>query len=273
MTERSTVRILLDCNAFVSLRQDKATKSTLTSLIKQGFVEIIGSCTFLEELSGIARGNPILYSEMLSEYIELTNTKILNYANLLVQIEGEKRTECDYGSCFLSDTDADSLLKLLNNPNEAVDAFNQVYSMKNSFKLDMDRTSQEVLATLRTHYSTNTEIIEGYRLWFRNIKSNANDFFKGIFNTTHSVPYDRFPHVASFLEFSLTRIYERFSLGIPAQPSDLHDRAHFVDATVTDYLITDDNKFFNTCARVPNKQCDLLRFKDFAKALNYWHAA
>lgn len=267
------MKIILDSNAFVSLRQSTDARAKLTTLIKRGFIEVIGSCTFLEELSGIARGNPILYSEMLGEYLELTNKKILNYANLLIQIEGEKHTECDFDSCLLSDTETNSLLNLLNNPNEAVDAFDQIYSMKNSFKLDMDRTSQEVLATLKTKYSTNSEIIEGYRLWFRNIDNNADDFFKNIFQISDSVSCNHFPHVASFLLFSLTRIYENFSLGIQTRPSDLHDRAHFVDATVADYLITDDKKFFNTCARVPHKQCDLLRFKDFVKALNYWHAA
>jgi hypothetical protein len=273
MPERGIMRVIFDSNAFVNLRFDKATKSTLTSLIKNGLVEVVGSCTFLEELSGIARGNPILYSEMFNEYIDLTNRKILNYANLLVQTEGEKYIDCSYDSSLLNEADTDLLLKLLNDPNEAVDAFNEIYSMKNSFKLDMEQTSQQVLAELRTHYSTNNEIIEGYRFWFRNIEKNANDFFIGIFNKTGSVKYNQLSHVSSYLEFSLVRIYERFSLGIPTKPSDLHDRAHFVDATVTDYLITDDKIFFDTCARVPHKQCDLLRFKDFINVLNYWHAA
>lgn len=135
----------------------------------------------------------------------------------------------------------------------------------------MDEASKDVLSNPYFANKSNKEIIKGYKEWFKNFEMVAQDCFVDIFKVQTDISYETLPHVAAFLGYTLTRIYENFSLGLLHRGNDSYDRACFVDAVAVDYLITNDESFIRSCLRVPCRSFDVIRIDELASLVKRCH--
>ncbi|HZX13474.1 MAG TPA: hypothetical protein VFF49_03655 [Thermodesulfobacteriota bacterium] len=269
------MRILFDNNAFAYLSQEPQRVGLLNhlkELVDCRKVEVVGSCTMLEELAGLSKSDFTRYLNSVSLYEELTNGKILKPWNELVRQEGEQLRPVLYENSIFDKSTVQKLFSLFKDRSQPISIFNEAYTQRQSYKKDMDEASQDVLSDPCLINKPNKAIIEGYKDWSTNFDRNAQDFFVDLFKVKANISYKELPHIAAFLGYILTRIYECSSLGLANRDTDLYDRAHFTDAAVVDILVTNDEVFIRTCLRVSYRSFDVIRTDDLASLIERWHA-
>ncbi len=268
------MKILFDNNAFAYLQEPQRVSLLyhLKELVDCGKVEVVGSCSMLEELAGLSKSDFTSYLNSVSLYEELTNCKILKPWNKLVRLEGEQLRPVFYENSIFDKSTVQKLFYLLKDRNQPISVFNNAYTQRQSYKNDMDEASQDVLSDSFFINKPNKAIIVDYVDWFKNFDRNAQEFFVDLFKVETNLSYKELPHVTAFLGYVLTRIYEHFSLGLADRDTDLYDRAHFIDAAVVDILVTNDEAFIRTCLRVPYRLFDIIRIDELASLLNRCHS-
>ncbi len=265
------MKILFDNNAFAYLSQEPQRVNLLNrlkELVDCGKVEVIGSSTMLNELAGLSKSNFTLYLNNLSLYEELTNGKILKPWNELVRLEGEQLRPVLYENSIFDKSTAQNLFSPLKDRSQPISIFNNVYIQRQSYKQGMDDASQDVLSDPCLISKPPKVIIKNYKDWFKDFDSNAQGFFVDLFKVGANMYYKELPHVSAFLGYTLTRIYEHFSLGLSHDSNDLYDRAYFVDAVAVVFLVTNDESFIRTCLRVPYRSCNVIRINDLSLMIN-----
>lgn len=263
------MRILFDNNSLAYLMQQPRRAwflAQLKELVDCGKVEVIGSFTLLEELTGLAKSHSAVYLTTLFQYQQLTKHKIVRPWNELLKMEVELHRPMSLRNSILDMDRAKKLFNRLSNPCEATSAFDLIYAQRKSYKRMMDASFSRTISDLANAHRR--EIMNYGRDWFENFDNIAQDWFVDLFNVRGTVRYIQLPHVAAFLSYTLTRIYERFSSCLPDRDTDLHDRAHFTDAVVADTLVTNDQAFIRTCLRVPHKPFRVTKLDDLILQLD-----
>jgi hypothetical protein len=150
--------------------------------------------------------------------------------------------------------------------------FEDVTSAKNEYGHNMQETYLELLLEIN-NIDPNTDprqFRQLFKKWYTNFDNVAQRWFEGICKHAGVTPTWRFgdlPHVSSFLNYLLTKIYERFVHCIPDRPNDLYDRGYAVDASVVDILVTNDGAFTRTCLRMPKRAFEVLNLDDLSRTL------
>lgn len=264
------MRILFDNNAFAYLSQESQRTDLfnhLKELVDCSKIEIVGSCSMLEELTGLAKVDFALYQKTLSQYEELTKVKILRAWNELIFQEVTQLEPVLLENSFFDKRTAQRLFNLMKSMKHTVSISNNVYMQCQSYKQGMEEAGLIVLSNPLLINKHRKVIIKDYKDWFKNFDNNAQDWFIEIFKVRANISYKQLPHVRAFFNYVLTRIYERFSLRLPDRSTDFYDRAHFVDAVVVDILVTNDEAFIRTCSRVPYRSFDVVRINELASRI------
>jgi hypothetical protein len=84
------MKLLFDNNAFASISQQPEWDplyALLEESVNGGTVKVIGCCTLLEELTGLAYADYNLYVHTLFRYESLTKRQVVNNWNQLVKSE------------------------------------------------------------------------------------------------------------------------------------------------------------------------------------------
>jgi len=265
------MKILFDNNAFAYLSQRLENRSLITFLNKlttSSKIEIIGSCTLLQELSGLSHSNYQLYQATLADYRQLTVGRILRPHNDILIDEGEQLKPVTFEKSLLNAEQVRNLFDNLLDPINAKDIFEEVGSIKTKYSVNMEDATADILNLPELRTATASDISKGYKHWFESFPAELQTYFSKLFNINIEYNVNSLPHVSMFLGYALTRIYERFTFGKKNTGNDLLDRAHFTDASVVDIIVTNDNAFINTSLRVPNRTFDILRLDEFEIFVN-----
>ncbi|MEK9138148.1 MAG: hypothetical protein AAB393_13565, partial [Bacteroidota bacterium] len=134
------MKILFDNNGFAYLSQQPEFTGCLVKLkelSRDSRVEIIGCCTLLQELSGLAHGlaqsKVQLYLATLSHYREVTQGRILRLSNDIVIEEGEQLKPLSFAESLLDETSVRNLFESLSDPSMAQELFGEVGSLKGKY--------------------------------------------------------------------------------------------------------------------------------------------
>lgn len=256
------MKILFDTNAFsylVQMPQFGIELTRLKELTKVNSLKVLGSITFFEEYTGFVQHDLESYHKMLSNYHELTAGKILYPWNYLMIMEIENRGPLSYEESLLDVKSAEEIFILLQNPKEAKSIFDEIYKKRKKYKIDMGETAQNILDDPLFINEHRKEIMRAYKTWFEHFDEIAQEWFELIFKPKEKILYKLLPYVRSFMNYLLTRVYERLSLCIPDRASDYGDRAYFTEAAAVDLLVTNDNAFARICSRVPFKSFQVFK--------------
>lgn len=261
------MKILFDNNGFANLVQQPQyaiNLQKLKQLVERRKITVVGCCTMLQELSGLAKIDTQPYLETLSEYEQLIHGQLLRLSNELVIAEGEQLKPIDFQSSLIKEESVQSVLSNLKDPSKADSVFLEASSLKENYAQIMENTQQAVLSELSLVNEPSNSVIAGYKDWFRSFDANIQDWFVHMFNVKSDFSVDQLQHVSAFLGYALTRIYERNTLNIKDRDNDLFDRAYFTDATVVDILVTNDGAFSRTAMRVPNRTFEVIKLDELA---------
>lgn len=270
------MKVIFDNNAFAYLAQSPERQDTLMKLkrlAKQSKLQILGTCTLLRELSGLALSNVEMYLTTLSHYEELINQKILIPAIEALVIEAHELRPLHYEQSLLDKERVDNFLFNLRDPSLARELFGETASLKTKYGESLEGAVRELLDLPELQNATASDVRIGYREWFQQFPSNLQDWFVHHFNVTAKCSAADLPHVSAYLGYALTRIHERFTFGKKNRPNDLLDREHFTDAAVVDTLVTNDAPFTRTALLVPNRTFEVMNIEEFAEFVNRLAAA
>jgi len=295
----SQMRIIFDNNgfaAFVQQPQHSRSLQQLKELVHNGRIEVIGTSTLLQELSGLASSQPELYLHTLSQYKELTKGKILRHAHDLVIQEGESCRPVPFEFSLLTHAQVENLFSHLFDPQTAQLLFGESASLKGGYAQTMEQARNAILSEPILQGKSFKEIASGYQDWFQHFDEYVQNWFTDLFDSGNPrktwlviflykvkrlirrvikgpCEVRNLPHAYAFLGYAFTRVYERFNLNKKDQDNDLFDRAHFTDAAVADTLVTNDGSFIRTALRVPNRNCQVLTLDELIGLINKWHGA
>jgi len=269
------MRLVFDNSAFADLAQKPEFLDSLTRLKRlstDSRIEVIGSCTLLQELSGLARSDARMYLATLAEYEELIRGKILKASRDILIEEGENLKPLPFEKSLLDERSVENFLDNLHDPSLAQELFGEVGSLKHKYGETTEGATVKLLALPEMINATSKEIAKGYKEWFEDFPKNIQGWFEDLFELTSAFNVSDLPHVAAFLGYSLTRYYERMTFGKKHTPNDLFDRYHFTDAVVVDILVTNDGPFITTAMRIPNKSVDIMNLADLCQLIDQMHA-
>ena len=261
------MKIIFDNNGFANLVQQpefSQTLSTLKELSTASRITVVGSCTLLRELSGLALSNIPKYEQTLSNYKELIKGQILMPANDIVAQEGKQLKPFFFEDSLLDQQSVENLLDNLHDPHLAHALFGEVGSLKQKYGTSTEEAVRKLYELPEFQGASKRDVAKGYSNWFQDLPKNKQNWFVDLFDI--KVPYEvsNLPHVSTYLDYALTRTYERFTFGKKNVGNDLLDREHFTDAAVVDSLITNDGAFIQTALRAPNRRFDVMTLKDFS---------
>jgi len=255
------MKILFDNNGFANLVQQSQYAihlHNLKQLVEKEKVTVIGCCTMLQELAGLARTNPQLYLETLSEYEQITQGQILRPSNQLLIQEGDHLEPLGFQVSLLDKEFVTNILNNMKVPSNAEGIFSEVEGLKKDYGKIMETTRLEVLLTPNLVNEALCSIVGGYKDWFKHFHIIVQRWFIDMFKVESYFPVGQLPHVSALLGYVLTRIYESNVLNIKDRDNDFFDRAYFTDAAVADILITNDKAFARTALRVPSREFEVL---------------
>jgi len=269
------MKILFDNNGFACLAQQPDLAESLAKLkyfSRTSGVEVVGSCTLLQELSGLAHGladgKVQLYATTLLHYREVTQGRILRLTNDVLVEEGEQLKPLSFDDCLLDEKTVQKLFQGLSEPTMAETIFSEVGSFKANYGKTMEKNTSEILNLPEFQCASPKDVVKGYQEWFGNFDSNIQDWFVHLFEVENSFDVRYLPHVSALLGYALTRIYERFTFGKKNRDNDLLDRSYFVDAAVVDLLVTNDGQFTQTALRVPNRRFEIINTKELCALID-----
>jgi len=270
------MRILFDNNAFAYLTQqpewgDHLKK--LKGLVVDQRLHVIGCCTLLQELAGLAASNERLYLHTLSHYEELIHGQVLQLANDLVIIEGEQLQPVALDKSLLEPEAVKNLFDALRDPGQANLAFGEVKEKRDNYSISMSDAWKSLLSDPHFAGQAPRSISKGYQKWFNDFHDVIQDWFIHLFDVKTDFAVAQLPLVSALLGYTLTRIYEARVLNIKDRANDLFDRAYYTDAAVVDILVTNDGKFNRTSLRVRNRTFDVLKLEEFASLIEQRHFA
>lgn len=261
------MKILFDNNGFANLVQQSERAihlHKLKQLVKKRKATVLGCCTMLEELAGLAKINTQLYLETLSEYGQVTQGQILRPCNQLLIREGEHLESLGFQASLLDEEFATNILNNMKVPNNAEGIFSEAEGLKKDYGKIMETTRLEVLLTPSLINEPLSSIVADYKDWFKHFHIIIQRWFIDMFKVKSDFPVGQLPHVSAFLGYVLTRIYESNVLNTKDRDNDLFDRAYFTDAAVADILITNDRAFARTALRVPNREFEVLKIDELS---------
>jgi hypothetical protein len=268
-----TITILFDINGFADLVQQPAGLvhlHKLKQLVKNEKLTVVGCCTMLRELAGLAKTNTQLYLDTLSEYAQVTLGQILKPSNELTIAEGQQLKPITFQTSLLDKASARNILDNLRVPSNADAISSEALGQKQGYGLTMETARQEVLSTDFINEPLSS-ILAGYKDWFKHFDVIIQRWFVDMFKVKSDFPVAQLPHVSAFLGYLLTRIYESTVLNIKNRDNDLFDRAYFTDAAVVDILITNDISFGRTALRIPNRTLEVLKLNELASLIDKWN--
>jgi hypothetical protein len=268
------MNILFDNNGFANLVQQSGgaiNLQKLKQLVKKRKITVVGCCTMLQELAGLAKINTHLYLDTLSEYEQVTLGQILRPSNELLIAEGKQLKPIKFQASLLDKESARNILNNLKGPSNADAIFSEAEGLKQGYGLTMETTRQGVLSTPSLINEPPSSIVAGYKDWFKHFHVIIQRWFVDMFKVKSDFPVGQLPHVSAFLGYLLTRIYESNVLNIKDRDNDLFDRAYFTDAAVVDILITNDIAFGRTALRVPNRKFEVLKLDELAFLIDKWN--
>lgn len=140
------MKILFDNNGFANLVQQSAgaiNLNKLKQLVTKGTLTVVGCCTMLQELAGLAKINTQLYLDTLSEYAQVTQGRILRPSNELVIAEGQLLKPIDLQASLLDKESAKNILNNLKVPSNADAIFSKAKGLKQGYGLTMETTCLE----------------------------------------------------------------------------------------------------------------------------------
>lgn len=270
----SVMKLVFDNNAFADLAQKPEFLDSLTKLKRlstDSRIEVVGSCTLLQELSGLARSNSRMYLATLAHYVALIRGRILKASRDILIEEGENLKPLPFEESLLDRTSVENFLDNLHDPSLAQELFGEVGSLKHKYGETTEGAVAKLLALPEMMNANPKEIAKGYKEWFQDFPENNQKWFEDLFDLTSAFNVANLPHVAAFLGYSLTRYYERMTLGKKNTPNDLFDRYHFADAVVVDTLVTNDGSFSKTAMRIPNRSVDIMNLADLCQLIDQMH--
>ena len=198
----ATMKVLFDNNAFATLVQQPEVShdfQRLKELIRQNKVAVVGSCTLLHELAGLARVNTEMYLRTLSAYSDVIQGTLLRFTNDLVISEGEQLKPSGYDSSLLSKDEVQYLLQNLKNPNNARDVFLEASRFKAGFA-DKHRGWMPVYRFWLLPgiaRATPETVAVGYQDWFKRFDAHIQDWYLHLFQPKIDFPARQLPHVIS----------------------------------------------------------------------------
>lgn len=261
------MKILFDNNGFANLVQQSQHAThlhKLKNLVGRRKVTVVGCCTMLQELAGLAKTNSQLYLDTLSEYEQLAKGQILRPANELFIHEGQHLEPFDLQASLLDTQSATTILNNMKIPSSADGIFCEAKALKKNHGKKMEATRIEVLSTPALIKEPHCSVVAGYRDWFNHFPIVVQSWFVDMFKVKSDFPVGKLPHVSAFLGYALTRIYESNVLNIKDRDNDLFDRSYFTDTAVVDILVTNDRAFARTALRVPNREFEVLKTDELA---------
>jgi len=268
------MRVVFDNNGFAVLSQQAQfghCLKKLKELTEASRIEVVDSCTLLQELAGLANSNPALYLKTIADYKQLTNRVILKHAHHLAIQEGESCKPVHFEDSLLGKTEVENLFDNLNDPLTAQSLFGETASLKGGYAQTMEQARNGILSHPSVAGKSPKDIASGYQDWFQHFDEYVQNWFMDLFGARGQCDVKSLPHVYAFLGYALTRVYERFTLNKKDRDNDLFDRAYFTDAAVADILVTNDSSFTRTALRVPNRMCEVLKIDELIKLIDKWH--
>jgi len=271
------LKVLFDNNAFAYLAQQLKYVNTLNKLkklVKNERLEVVGSVTLLQELSGLADSNSSLYLQTLLEYEKITNGKILQLSNELLEKEGKELRPLFYKQSLMAKKETHNLFSNLKNPSVANSLFFfETQTLKGDYSQIMENAFRSLLNQPVFINETQKSIRNGYKDWFDNFDTTAQNWFTHMFDVKNDFLVKKLPHVSAFLGYGITRIYERLVQGIKDRDNDFFDRDYFIDASVVDILVTNDERFLQTAKQVPNKRFKVMKLEELISLVDKRYTA
>jgi len=178
------MRIIFDNNAFAYLAQRREWVDTLIKLkhlSKESQIQVIGTCTLLRELSGLALSDVEMYLTTLSQYQELVSGKILMPALDALVKEGQELRPLSFEGSLLDEEKVENFLYNLRDPSLAHELFGETGSLKAEYHSSMERAVQKMFALPEFHAANAFEIGMGYKEWFQRFPSSLQDWFVHLF--------------------------------------------------------------------------------------------
>lgn len=261
------MKILFDNNGFASLVQQSQRSihlHKLKQLAEKRKVTVVGCCTMLQELPGLAKTNSPQYLQTLSEYDQLAQERILRPHNQLLIQEGEHLEPIGFQDSLLDKESATNILKNMKTPGNADGICSEAKSLKKDYGEKMEAKRREVLSTPNLFKGPRSSIVASFKEWFTHFPTIMQSWFVDMFTVKAAFPVGQLPHVSAFLGYALTRIYESNVLNIKDRDNDFFDRAYFTDASVVDIFVTNDKLFTRTALRVPNRRFEVLNTDELA---------
>lgn len=246
--------------------------SKLNDLVRNSNLEIIGCCTFLYELSGLA-DNDEIYTDIINKYEELTNNRILIDSIHLMLKEIEIRESIHYDNSIFPDKDRVYILENMKDKNKASSLYQLVKQERNYYKVSMDDVTESILKYLIDSDRISKEIRIGYREWFKNYDVYKQDWFEHLFPDSSDIRVETLSRVSAFFGYVLTRAYEYISLGKKDRESDSYDRSFYIDSVVVDALVTNDKAFTKTIMRIPDREIDVMNIQELESLIERMYAA
>jgi hypothetical protein len=259
------MKILFDNNGFANLIQKREYAhlfQNLQNLITLRQISVIGCCTLLQELAGLSKINEGLYIETLLAYEQMTQGLILQPADDLIISEGTQKKPRNFHTSLLNANSATNILNKLKAQETAAAIYSEAVGLKQGFGLLMENTHREILSTPSLVNLPFRSVATAFNDWFNVFHAEIQQWFIDMFKEKSDYPVSQLPHVSAFLGYALTRIYEHNVFGSKNRDNDLFDRSYFTDAAVVDVFVTNDNAFYRTAMRVPNRKFEVLKLDE-----------
>lgn len=282
-SSRERMDVYLDTNAISYLDSHPswdpvvlaAARMRLCELVQSGSVSVFVSYVLLEELLGILPTDRSKYARVMSYLWEIAKTNLLLATNDMGRAEVAKAGRLE--------------------GNERLEVWAKTVEVyqeccrERSIRSMPQRTKQEFARFEREENALrdeNKEELGTERVgsilhrWWENPESRIDDWVAGFLekNTARlSLPEDRskwpppraFEAIWRFHAYKMARIYLNVGEGRRIRGSDMFDTHHYVAASYTNVMVSDDRDLRDTCAQIPRQLFMLESFEEFmAKRLS-----
>lgn len=255
-------KVLFDTNAFsdLALQPQYAGKlDILKKKIRYGTIQVLGSITFLEEISGLGKSKYQNYLFIIDEYRRITNAKILKPVDELIQFEIDNLRTPKQDELFLDEEMTERMYQYLKERGNLNSLDEGVYQNKLSYRNQMDKTFNNTLGNELLINVPRKELRKMGDEWHDNLPIYIVEWVKQSLGLEKSdATITDLLHITSFWGYALTKIHQRLRNKIPDKNSDTYDRAHYTDAAAADILITGDRTFRRLCEVIPYRKVELM---------------
>ena len=268
------MEVYLDANAASYLIQPlrgcpaaAETQRALKHHVAAGSLTVVTSLSVFDELAGMARAKAVNYQRTQELLWQLAGSHVLrdNYDRIQFEVHQGPLIGVDR---FLPRDERRALRSEARRPSSAREVARKVPQLTGPFAKEFEKLRTQVLADIGDNPAAKT------RIWWEKAPKHFDDWTVEYFRNNRlllglPVSEDDWPeprHVPSAWHkttFYLAWIKQTVGESRRIEPSDRYDIDHYVHASYVDLMVTNDRRFRDTYAIMPNQPFLIETFQDF----------